>query len=299
MFMSKHSFKKISAAAIVAVLGVSAASHAATIISTGFETLPDGTTSSGYLPGGLTGQQGWVDFNGGSTGTATVTLGSGQTGLQGVVVNSTTAGYSEFYNNVTQLTPAQVNGGTVTTVFSVARQTPTGGQTTGAQPQSGSGPAEAGFGVEILNSTQTAVLASVFVRNTSVIAPGGPTPAEPSVPALFVQDASGVANTEIFSNVGAAASDGSYGTYTLTANFVTQMFTVSDAAGTSQSFPFAVAYDGNGIGGVTISADNEGNDTAFFDNFSVTAAVPEPVSLGLVVTGGVMLMSRRRREAAC
>ena len=283
--MTKSSFKKVSAAAVVAVLGLGAASQAATLYTTGFE-------APTFTPGALAGQSGFVNASG--TGTGTVVLGNAQTGTQAVQINSTTGGYTEFYNTATTLTNAQITGGTLSSSFGLERATPTGGQTTGGVPQGGTGAAEAGFGIEVFENSGTA-LASVFVRNTAAIT----TPTiQPSVPALFVQDSSGAANTEIFGAAGTAAADGAYGTYSLTMNFANSTFSVTGPGGTTSGIPFAAAYDGSGILGVTLSADPSGNDTAYFDNFSVAAGVPEPVSLGLVGMGSLMLMGRRRKQAA-
>ena len=291
--MSKISFKKLSVAAAVAFLGLGVSTQAATIYTTGFEA----SETPAFTPGKLAGQGNFVDLNGAADGTGTIVTGTAQSGSQSAQINSSTAGFSEFYSTTTAVPAATINGGTLTASFGLERAMPGTGQTTGGQPQGGTGAAEAGFGIEVLNNTNTAVLASVFVRNTAPVT-SGINAGQPSVAALFVSNSSQSPNTEIFGPTGTAAGDNSYGSYSLSLNFATQMFTVTGPGGTSAPFAFASSYNGNGIGAVTLSATNEGNDTAFFDNFSVAAGVPEPVSIGMVTMGSLLLMGRRRKQNA-
>jgi hypothetical protein len=298
--MSKISSKKLSAAVAVAVLGLGVATRAATVISTGFEA--SGEAYGNYTAGSsLVGQpvsgtptNTWSQDPNATSGSTLVTSGAStaQSGSQAVALTSTAGGYTDFYNSLTAL-PNQgtSSNGIVTISFGLERATPTGGQTTGYQPQGGTGPAENGFGVDVLDSSDN-VIANLYVRNTAVT---GTNPA--SVPALFTNSStSGTPDSEIYGPAGSAAADGSYGTYTMTLNFGLQSFTVTNGSTTSGPYPFAESYDGNTLEGIALGSDGEGTDTAYFDNFSVAGSVPEPMSVSMIGLGSLVLMGRRRRQ---
>ena len=276
MQMTTSSMKKISAAAIVAVLGLSGMSHAAQIpYYTTFPIAPaTDVQSQSYTAGTLEGQNGWKDEAGDPTNVASV-------GATGVTLNAAPAAgaYSDVYNsNIADHTGTNLNpatyGGFVNVTYKLNITAPTGSQSIASvtNPESA-----AGFGVDVLGSDDSLLASLYTVANPAhageedVVIDGG-TPSQVTDPIL------------------APPGNGTTETYTLAMNFTNNTFQVfaGGVAGGTYALPAGLQ-----IGGIALGTDNGGTDQAVFSAFQV---VPEPASLAMVGLGGLMLLARRPKR---
>ncbi|MBV8781085.1 MAG: PEP-CTERM sorting domain-containing protein [Phycisphaerae bacterium] len=301
----------MSAAAVVAVLGAGGAAKAATSYATGFEA------SEGYQAGSLlTASGNWTQFNANS-GTATIVSSNSFTtaqnttvhpifsGSQAVMVQSvagTGVQYNDFLANNSNVTSAS---GVYQINFKLNRSAPNSinsNETTNS-PDGVATTYRAGFGIDVFGNDNAnpndpsgnAFLAALYVRNT---VQGN----NPSVPALYVSNGAS-SNSRVSQGpgeivplpAGVGAGDNGYGGYHMVLNFNTGTFYVfNDSGQVSGTYAMSNALAGyTGIGGVAIGDDGTGNNTAFFDNFSV---VPEPASIAMIGVGSLLLGMRRRKQ---
>jgi hypothetical protein len=303
MYMSTSSMKKVSAAAVAAVLGFSAMSRAATLpYNTGFEPAPM-TDSDGqsYIPGTLIGQgasaggSGWQAAPGSSATANVVIAPAAIDGAQSVTLTTNNSGsestaYSDFINTslaggspVNDGSNPSVNmagsplaGGPDTFSVSFKMNTALGSSTSNEA------------GAEIFNESGN-VLASLFAVYS-------PTSGTETIQ-VFDGANGGLMNSSI-----QAAGDGITGTYTLSLDLADNTFTVSDSATGQTSAAFELGstaymngtYDGL-IGGISLATiDNGGGvSSATFDDLSV---VPEPASFAMVGLGGLLLLAKRPKK---
>ncbi len=299
--MSTSSIKKVSAAAIAAVLGLSGLAHAAPIVlpyTSNFSTTPglygngDVYTNGslyGQAPGVATGTTGWVSEIGEPTDTATVagaTTGNGTVTLTSAVNGGTTAApnWSDVYNSNLADHPAGLYGGSTGNGLALSSAT-YGGKVNvsfsmdvlGTGSLGANGTAAAGFGARVLDSSDN-LLAALFVKG------------DPSVPGeVNVDVQSGTDNALITGLTGPA--NGNTATYTIALDFQHQDFQVFVNGFESADIPFGTGETGvTAIGGISFATDNLGNNSAVYSNFSV---VPEPASFAMVGLGGLMLLAKR------
>jgi len=304
MYMSTSSIKKVSAAAIAAVLGLSGMALAAPIAlpyQTTFSTTPDsnGDTYTGgaaALQGqGNTGptdstSTGWVNENGEQNDTAsvtnsatsgTVTLSSSYTPLVlGVptwsdVENANLADHpaAPGNGNGVPLNSASY-GSNITASFNL--------NVLGTGSLNAGGEASAAFGARVLDSSDN-LLAALFVKGN------------PSVPGeIDVYTQSGTDNAQITSLTGPA--NNTLGTYAIHLDFQNGDFQVFVNGFESADIPFGTGETGvTQIGGISLATDNLGTNTGVFSDFSV---VPEPASFAMIGLGGLMLLAKRPKRTA-
>jgi hypothetical protein len=300
--MSTSSIKKVSAAAVAVVLGITGLSHAAPVqlpYFTSFQTTPDSNGDT-YAPGQLEGQghnnvnipsdstsTGWVDETGEPTNVATVLAAGAGVQLNAAPgVGSLAGAFSDVYNsNLADHPAAGSNGngialtppvtGLVNIDYNMKITAPTIGN--GLSSASGTNSfSKAGFGVEVLNSNDQ-VLASLFAVSNPAHA--GEVDAE-------VNESQGNQKTD---PILVPPADGVNATYSIDLHFNTQSFTVFINGTQGGTYQFANAS--TAVGGIAFATDNLGTDQAVFTNLSV---VPEPASLAMIGLGGAMLLIRRR-----
>jgi hypothetical protein len=321
MYMSTSSIKKVSAAAIAAVLGLTGISHAAQITLpyiTNFSGTPD-TNGDVYTNGALQGQaggsgagtlsgsDGWVNENGETNDTATVSIATG-TVLMTTPSVATPGSWSDIYNSNLADHPAGLYGpgGSGPTGNSNGNGVPLNPATYGNKINvnytmtinAGGGTATdgapaSGFGSRVLDQNDN-LLAALFTAPPAGLPSTGPTAGEEDV---YVQSGSGTLDTVTDTHlVGPAA--GFTGVYSIDLDFQNKDFTVYlNGVSTPQStdIPFGSTEQGAGlqIGGVAFSSDNNGAlNSATFD-FSV---VPEPASIAMVGLGGLLLLAKRPKK---
>lgn len=313
--MSTSSFKKVSAAAIAAVIGLSGMAHAAPITlpySTSFSTTPDSngdTYTSGALQGqapgsgagSLNGSSGWVNENGEANDTATVNATAGNVTLAAVANAGTPTSpvWSDVYNSNLADHPAGLyppgsgptgnsNGNGIALNPATYGNSPTVSYNlnVAAGGSLNNGTAAAGFGVRVLDSNDD-LLAALFV------APSG---------------LAGEVNAYTETGANAAAPvpgtysvpDGTTNSYSIHFDFDTSSFQVF-VNGAPEGSPILFDAGGgpaltNQIGGIALSTDNLGTNSGVFSDFSV--GVPEPASFAMAGIGGLMLLAKRRRRQA-
>jgi hypothetical protein len=260
MHMSISSIKKISAAAVAAVLGFSAVSHAATIYSD--PTTPVSGTYSNIDPPGTPGST----FTGG-------TLAMPGDGTPG------SADYSDYVptagdgTTLVPTAPPGASGGQVLTIsFSM--------NTTIA----GSSAADPAVGVEAIDSNGN-ITASLF----SQYGPDG-------LPDLLVSDGS---NNTINVPGFATDASGSTGTYTLTLDPTNNTYFVQYGGQTFAGELWSANTPDLTIAGVSLAGIDQGiAGSASFGNFSVVTSVPEPASIAMIGLGGLMLLAKRPKRLA-
>jgi len=297
--MSTSSIKKVSAAAIAAVLGFSGLAHAAPITLpyiTNFSTTPDSNGDTytdgalqGQAPGVVTGTTGWVNENGEQNDAATVAgsaTGNGTVTLSSVANAGTPAApiWSDVENSNLADHPAAPGNGNGLPLSSV----PYGGQVdvsfsmnvSGTGSLGANGTAAAGFGGRVLDSSDN-LLAALFVKG------------DPSVPGQVNVDVqTGTDNALITGLTGPA--NGNNATYTIALDFQHQDFQVFVNGFESADIPFGTGETGvTSIGGIALSTDNLGTNSAVYSNFLVT---PEPASFAMIGLGGLMLLAKRPKK---
>jgi hypothetical protein len=305
--MSTLSMKKISAAAVAAVLSVAGVSHAAQITlpyTTNFTTTPDSngdTYTATSLDGAGIGQNNWVDETNEPTGVAAVNAGGGvtlsaspQTGaLAGAfsdVYNSNLAGHAAGNGIVTPLTPPASNQ--LVIGYNMLVNTPTGSQT----KDSATNPfSAAGFGMEVLGADDK-IIANLFDVAEPSTGPGA-TPPHSTTPEEDIEVNRGATGDTTLSNtdpIGIGPANGIKDSYSISLNFTAQTFQVF-VNGVTDGVNYHFANTESQVGGITFSTDNGGTDTAVFSNLSV---VPEPASMALIGLGGLLLVGRRPKRLA-
>jgi hypothetical protein len=302
--MSTSSIKKVSAAAIAAVVGLSGLAHAAPITLpyfTNFSTSPDsngdtytggGAALQGQAPGVVTGTTGWVNENGEQNDVATVTNSatSGTVTLSSVANAGTPAApiWSDVYNSNLADHPSPnanpgsnglpLNSATYGSNIDVNYSL----DVLGTGSLGANGTAKAGFGVRVLDSSDN-LLAALFVK-------GDPTVAGQ----VNVQVQSGTDQSLITALAG--PTNGTPGTYSIDIDFQHQDFQVLVNGFKSADIPFGTGETGvASIGGIAFSTDNLGTNTGVFSAFSV---VPEPASFAMVGLGGLMFLAKRPKRIA-
>ena len=308
--MSTSSIKKVSAAAIAAVLCFSSVSYAAPIspivlpYTTNFSTVVPDTNGDTYTTGSLYGQAndgatgGWVGETGEPQDVATVGA-SGVTLFSVPGVGSFSGAASDVYNaNLADHPAAGSNGagnplvassyGNLVTInynlnIHPADSSP-GNTSVGA---TGGLSSASAFGVRVLDSNDD-LIAALFT------AP----PSSGSVGEEDVYVTSGTNGKTNTLNIGPAT--GNNGAYTLSMDFAHHDFSVlvngvATAAGTdipmdTANSPYTPLTDS--IGGISLFTDNAGTNSATFD-FTVT---PEPTSIAMIGVGGLMLLARRPKK---
>jgi hypothetical protein len=136
-------------------------------------------------------------------------------------------------------------------------------------------------GVNVIgNNGAGDILASMF----SVYGPDGN-------PDLLVSN--GADGTQNVPGQGTAPS-GSAGTYTLTLDPGKGVFFASYGG---QTYEGSLAYTGETPVEVSLSGIDQGiAGSAQFSNFSITTAVPEPASMGMIGLGGLLLLAKRPKK---
>jgi hypothetical protein len=314
MYMSTSSIKKVSAAAIAAVIGLSGMAHAAPVASpaplpyySNFSSTPSEYSnnevySNGSLIGqgagsGPTGTKGWVYENGeadpsnsavsavvagAATGNGTVSLHSdgtiGSTNSAPIwtdVENSNLADHPSAPGNGDGTILNSANyGGNVTVSFKL--------DVLGTGSLGANGTALSDFGARVLDSSDN-LLAAVFLKGN------------PSIPGeVDVYSQSGTDLAAITPLVGAA--NGTTATYAIHLDFNKMDFQVFANGVQSADIPFGTGETGvTDIGGISFATDNLGTNTGVFSNFTV---IPEPASFAMAGIGGLMLLAKRRRRQA-
>jgi hypothetical protein len=278
MYMSTSSLKKVSAAAVAAVLALAGASHAAQITLpyvTNFSSTPDSNGGT-YTTGALVGQNGWVNDGGNAAVTATVgppavTLTTGSTGINSeqLFYNSNVADH-----NGTVLTPATY-GNQIVVGYTLGINA---GGTVAAD-----GAPISRFGTQIVDGSDN-LLAALFTAP-----PTDPPPAPQGAPGeedIYVQSG----------NNGAVVNTGLTGysneTYSIALNFTAHDFVVTANGVPSAAYPFDPSeLSASTIGGIGLYTDNAGSgNSAVFSNFSV---LPEPTGFAMIGLGGLLLLAKR------
>jgi hypothetical protein len=311
MYMSTSSIKKVSAAAVAAVLGLAGISHAAPVspivlpYATNFPAAPAvDTNGESYTATSLYGQGntvgatgGWVGETGEVANTVTVNGGGGVTMNSAyeapvLVGSELVSQWSDVYNANLADHPAAGSNGTgaaldpsvnyhnnITVSYSL-------NIANGGSLGSDGAPA-AGFGTRVLDQNDNLV-AALF---TEPPAAGG-APGEEDV---YYQ----TGNTGAPINTLLVGHAGSADTYALNIDYTNKDFTVyvdgvADAGSTD--IPFGAGLSGTElVGGIALSTDNLGTNSAVFSNFSV---VPEPASIAMLGLGGLMLLAKRHTRQA-
>jgi hypothetical protein len=306
MYMSTSSFKKVSAAAIAAVIGLSGMAHAAPITlpyvshfnnSPTFYSNGDVYTNGalqGQAPGTGTGTTGWVNENGEANDTATVAgvaTADGTVTLNAVANAGTPTApiWSDVYNSNLADHPAGLygpsNGNGValnaTTygnnlTISYNLNVAAGGSLT-------NGTAAAGFGTRILDSSDN-LLAALFVAPSLVVGEVN----------VYTQTGNTAAAVPVATLGG--PPDGTAATYAIHLDLSHGDFQVFVNGVGSGDIPIDPSEVGvTSIGGIALSTDNLGTNSGTFADFSV---VPEPASFAMAGIGGLMLLAKRRRRQA-
>jgi hypothetical protein len=144
----------------------------------------------------------------------------------------------------------------------------------------------AGFGLDVLSADHSTYIAQVFIKpdqtpaNNDDLLVGGPGNALINPNALPAQF---------------ATSDNTWGTYSMRLDFNAGQQNYVVTANGTQYGPFPLNLTaGTDIGGISLATDGSGNNTAFFDNFSV---VPEPAMAGMIAVGVMLLLAKRPSRA--
>jgi hypothetical protein len=313
MYMSTSSIKKVSAAAVAAVLGLAGISHAASSpvvlpYFTNFTASPDTngdtyTATSLYTQGndGSPATGGWVSETGETANTVTVNPTGGVTMnsvyeapvssvsqwsdiLNSNLADHPAAGAAGNFGATAPLNP--IGNGSNAVVVSYNLTVPAGGST------AANGAPAAGFGVRVLDQSDN-VIASIFTAPSA------------DSHATNEQDVNWQTGGQSPDNGGAAtdlATNPEGGnSYALSINFSARDFTiyvngVADASSTNIPFDHALPNgSAETIGGITLGTDNLGTNSAVFSDFFV---VPEPASIAMLGLGGLMLLAKRRTRKA-
>jgi hypothetical protein len=262
---------------VLAGIGLSAVRAGAAVVTyyqTGFENPP-------FVTGNLNGQDGWEQLDGTATSNPTMTIqtavkNGGNQALQITTHGNSGDPFSDFSyavpNKVAQNSPAdQVAAGAP--LVNIQWDMRVDAATTRST----------GWGLDVFDKQpgNNQTLAVSIDRAISL-----------GLPSMYGTNASGDPSNPVF--LGNGAADNTFGTYLLQLNYQTrkyQLFLNGSPVGSPQDIATAA---NNGID-IDFHVVGRGQDTAFYDNLTVTAGpVPEPATIGVLLLGGAMALSRRR-----
>jgi hypothetical protein len=259
--MKTASFKKISAAALAAVLGFSVVSKAAPITSYSDNNSPlTGTyTESDSAPNAATYSAGVVTLNNANT--------------------PSSPGYSDFQPS----TP-----GSAVTFSSLSAAPETSGGTLVT--------IQFTMNTSISTAPQSAVGLSVEDNNGDIVASLLSTYGADHLPDGIASDGAdgGVAIPGPF----ATAADGVNAVYTLTLDPTNNVYFANYNGETYEGTMWQGGLSGLSLSDFSLAAVDigSGNGSATFSDLTITTAVPEPASIAMIGIGGVMLLARRPKR---
>jgi len=274
-----HTFGKRSvrfALVVLAGLGLSAARAGAAVVTyyqTGFENPP-------FATGNLDPQDNWQQFDGAPAATTMVV----QTGVKN--------GGSQAL----QTTPP-AHPGTPDTDFSYATPNKVAQNSPADQVAAGAPLVNIQWDMRVDAATtrSTGWGLDVFDKqpgNNQTLAVSIDRAISLGLPSMYGTNASGDPSNPVF--LGNGAADNTFGTYRLELNYQTRMYQLY-LNGAPVGSPQSIATAANNGIDIDFHVVGRGQDTAYFDNLSVTAGpVPEPATLGVMLLGGAMLLARRR-----
>ena len=261
----------------VAILASASISSANTIIyQTGFE-------APGYTVGNLIGQNNWQQFDA-DLPFANVTVQDGVVrpitgGLQAVkfqAMGPSADPYADFTNvwsSDSAVSSAHIaNEPIVWIQWDMMREALSSGSGASATTSGGS------WGIDVYDTNANNLALTISVYD-DMIGPGI-SGTDDSLAQVFLSEAS---------------ERGTWDTYAIEIDYTSRSYTVF-INGNLVGSPLTLnAAADNGIGDVDFLSWTRGTDSAYFDNLLITTnAVPEPASLGLIGSTG-MLLARRRR----
>jgi hypothetical protein len=297
--------KKVSAAAVAAVLSLPAIALAGPVLLpyyTNFSTTPDSNGDT-YSNGALQGQghnngadnssTGWVNENGEQNDSATVAgvaSGNGTVTLTSTLDGGTTAApiWSDVYNSNLADHPLGLygssNGNGSNLVYSSNKLAISYNlDVLGTGSLGSNGTAASAFGMRVLDASDN-LLAALFVKG------------DPSVPGqenVYVQ--TGTGSAQVTGLTGPA--NGTTGHYSIALDLQHQDFQVFVNGFASADIPFGpgLVSPDTSIGGITFATDNlGGGNQGVFSSLSV---VPEPASFVIIGLGGLLLLAKRPKRA--
>ncbi len=254
--------------ALAAFGGIVSGAMAATSLSTGFES------ADGFTTGGLSGQQGWSVSGGGTTANVTVSTADPDTGLQHIRMVGIPAQQdpNDDPSNDTGLTSPQLNiAGTTptTTSFRLAIK--------GVDPTDPNNPG-ANYDIVLASFGSTNLLTADIELGFDGT--------------IFISDGVNVNDT------GAKWTAGAYHTFSFTVNAnatPANQRIIYSMDGSEFAHSDLLTNGGTSVNRLQFFSDNYqlATETADIDNFSMAALVPEPATLGLLMTGAMLLRRRR------